>query len=173
MQTARLIVSEKRGGWAAALRRETDCRVYETRSLAACWRELAHWPHSFLVLELTLDNAEELIRRLPDLGREFPGAVAVIVTERRVGALQWLLRESGAAHVAASPRCLRPVAQMARRHLATAPELDLPTTQRILASLPWPDAVSSGRNRPFPDMITSDDREKISLFVTKGRVQHG
>jgi hypothetical protein len=148
MKTARLIVSEKRGGWAAALRREVAQRVYETRSLAACWRELADWPHSFLVLELTVENSEELTRRLADLGREFPGAVAVVVMERRLRGWQWLVRESGAAHAVVSPRCLRPVAQMARRHLAAAPDLELPPAQRILADLPWSDAVRPAKAAP-------------------------
>lgn len=144
MKTARLIVCEKRGGWAAALRRELSERVFETRSLTACWRELAAWPQSFLIWELTPDNCEELIQRLADLGREFPGAAAVIVTERRWRAVQWLVREAGAVHLVSSPRCLTPVAQMARRHLDAAADLDLPPTQKIRAGLPWSDAARSG-----------------------------
>jgi hypothetical protein len=141
MNAARLIVCEARGGWAAALRREVDVRVYETRSLVACWRELAQWPHSLLVLEGTLDNCDELTGRLADLRREFPGAVAVVVTQRHLRDLEWLAREAGAAHFVASPRALKPLAQMARRHLAAAPALDLPPAQRILASLPWTNAA--------------------------------
>ena len=137
MNTARLITCEKRGGWAAALRRETDCTVYETRALAACWREVTSRPHSFLVLELTRDNGELLIGRLADLGREFPGAAAVVVAERRLRRLEWLVREAGAMHFEVSPRRLRLVAEMAHRHLAAAPVADLTLTQRILESLPW------------------------------------
>ena len=158
MNAARLIVCETRGGWAAALRREVDGRVYETRSLAACWRELAEWPHSLLVLEGTLDNCVELTGRLADLRREYPGAVAVVVTERHLRALEWLARESGAAHFVASPRDLKPVAQLARRHLAAAPALDLPPAQRILASLPWPNAACPAPARELKQGPSRDER---------------
>ena len=138
MSTARLVTCEKRGSWAAALRRETDCAVYETRALAACWRELKAQPHNFLVLELTRENVEMLLGRLSDLSHEFPGAAAVVVAQRRLRPLEWLVREAGAIHFEVSPRRLRFVAQMAHRHLAAAPDANLTPTQRILESLPWP-----------------------------------
>jgi hypothetical protein len=137
MNDACLITCEKRGTWAAALRREIDCEVHETRAVAACWREISARPHSFLVAELTPENAELLIGRLADLGRLFPGAAAVVVAQRRLRRLEWLVREAGAVHFEVSPRRLRFVAEMARRHLASAPTADLAPTQRILASLPW------------------------------------
>ena len=112
MRAARLIVCEKSSLWADALRRETDLAVYETRSLAACWRELSDWPHSLLVLELTAANGELLIRRLADLNREFAGAAAVVVTGRRLYEVEWLAREAGALHFAVSPRCMGPVARL-------------------------------------------------------------
>jgi hypothetical protein len=137
MNAARLIACEKRGVWAAALRQVTDRRVHETRALAACWRALAAWPHSFVVLELTRENGELMIGRLSDLGREFPGAAAVVVAERRLRRLEWRLREAGAAHFEVSPRRIRLVAEMAKRHLNAAPPADLTPTERILADLPW------------------------------------
>jgi len=137
MNNAQLMTCEKRGTWAAALRRQTDHRVYETRALAACWRELAARPHSFLVLELTRENGELLVGRLSGLGREFPGAVAVVVAERRLRKLEWLVREAGAVHFEVSPRRLRVVAEMARRHLNAAPAAEQTPTQRILENLPW------------------------------------
>jgi hypothetical protein len=139
MDTARLITCERRGSWAAALRRESDYTVYETRALAACWRELTCRPHSFVVLELTGDNGELLIGRLCQLGREFPGVAAVVVAERRLRRLEWLTREAGAVHFEVSPRRLRFVAEMARRHLSIAPAADLTLSERLLQSLPWPD----------------------------------
>jgi hypothetical protein len=154
MKSARLIVCEKRGGWAAALRRQWKGRLYETRSLDACWQMISEWPHSFAVLELTPDNCEELIRRLGDLDREYPGAVAVIVTERQLRPWEWLVREAGAAHVTASPRCLGAVSRLASRHIAAAPDLNLSPAQRILASLPWPDAGEPAAFGPRPDENT-------------------
>jgi hypothetical protein len=137
MPTARLIVCEKTSFWANALRRETDLAVHETRSLAACWRELSDWPNSLLVLELTGGNGELLISRLRDLNREFAGAVAVIVAERRWRGYEWIVREAGAVHFTVSPRCMGPVARLARRHLAAAPEKEMSPVQKIWASLPW------------------------------------
>jgi transcriptional regulator with GAF, ATPase, and Fis domain len=58
---ARLIVCERTGRWAVALRRElaeAGVRVWETRTLADCWTELAESPASFLVLELGADVAD-------------------------------------------------------------------------------------------------------------------
>ena len=57
---ARLIVCERTGRWAVALRREladAGVRVWETRTLADCWNELAESPASFVVLELGGDVA--------------------------------------------------------------------------------------------------------------------
>jgi hypothetical protein len=88
-------------------------------------------------LELTRDNAETLIGRLSELGREYPGAAAVIVADRRLRPLEWLAREAGAVHFEVSPRRMAAIAALARRHLAAAPKADLPPTQRILANLPW------------------------------------
>ena len=137
MHTARLITCERRGIWAAALRRESQCTVFETRALAACWRELTARPHSFLVLELTSENGELLIGRLSGLGREFPGAAAVVVAERSLRRLEWLVREAGALHFEVSFRRLRLVAEMARRHLALAPVAEPTPAERILGTLPW------------------------------------
>jgi hypothetical protein len=141
MLTARLIVCEKTAFWADALRRETDLAVHETRSLAECWRELSDWPNSLLVLELTGGNGEMLISRLSDLGREFSGAAAVVVTERRWHGYEWIVREAGAVHFAVSPRCMGLVARLARRHLAAVPEKEMSPVQKIWASLPWPEGA--------------------------------
>jgi len=142
MRTARLIVCEKTGTWATALRRELakrSIRVYQTRSLAECFGDLAVFPASFLVLELRESIVEEMIEHLGRLSREYAGARAVILARRGMEPYEWLLREAGAAHVVFSPRRLAPVADMAQRHLAVAPEAPLPLPERILAELPWTD----------------------------------
>jgi hypothetical protein len=50
------------------------------------------------------------------------------------------LRETGAAHVAFSPRDLRGAVRLIRRHLARAPQPALTLEESILARLPWPAA---------------------------------
>ena len=137
MQKARLIVYEKRGVWASALRREVEQRVYEMRSIAACWRELVNWPFSFLLLELTAENGELLISRLGDLDREYPGSATVVLAERCLAGYEWLVREAGAVHFVTSPRCLRPVAKMIGRHLESVPRVELSLREKVVASLPW------------------------------------
>ena len=85
MPPARLIVCERTGRWAVALRREladAGVRVWETRTLADCWSELAESPASFVVLELRGDVAG-LLALLARQPREFPLARVAVVADRR------------------------------------------------------------------------------------------
>lgn len=137
---ARLIVCERLGGWAVALRRElaeTAVRVYETRSLADGWQMLAEAPASFLVAELTAAGATALLKRMAHLGRDFPLARVAVVADRSLADHRWLMREAGAVHFTCSPRQLRPLARLACGHLARAPIPRRSLTQEIWASLPW------------------------------------
>lgn len=153
MPLARLIVCEKTGRWAVGLRREfahvaPACRagvvpatlpprVYETRSLADCFVELAASPASLLVLEATETNLENLARRVLEIGRRFPLAAAIVCGERAMSPYEWLLREAGAVHTIFSPRELTPAARLAMRHLANAPEPALSLRERVWNRLPW------------------------------------
>ncbi len=137
---ARLIVCERTGRWAVGLRRElaaAEVRVYETRSLAECWEELAEAPAGFVVLELTAATADDLLRRMARLEGEFPLAAAAVVADRSLAGYQWLAREAGAVHFTCSARQLGPMARLARCHLDRAPSLPQSITGRIWASLPW------------------------------------
>ncbi len=136
----RLLVCERSGQWAGALRRElaqSGVPLGETRSLAECWEALAASPASFLVVELTVESAEDLLRRMVRLGRDFPLARVAVVAPRRLAGWQGLLREAGAVHFTCSPRQLGVVAEMACRHLASVPAPPQGLTDRILAGLPW------------------------------------
>ena len=138
--TTPLIVCERSACWAIALRRElvhTGVRVWETRSLAQCWDALADAPAGFAVVELTAAAADDLLRRMARLPREFPLAQVVVVADRALAEYEWLLRESGAVHFTCSPRKLTPLAKMACRHLAAAPVPHQSLTERIWSSLPW------------------------------------
>jgi hypothetical protein len=138
-QAARLLVYERTGSWALALGRELPAglRVRPTRSLAETWDMLAQAPASFLVLELTPRHAEALLGRLLRLEREYPLARAAVVAERRLAAYEWLVRQAGAVHFACSPRRLAPLARVARRHLAAAPQPDRDVRELIWTGLPW------------------------------------
>ena len=136
----RLLVCERHGHWAAALRRELAprrVRVWETRSLAECWESLAATPASFVVVELTAANVEGLLLRMVRLPRDFPLARVAVVAAGRLADCQSLLREAGAVHWVASLRQLAPLAQLACRHLASTPPPLQSLTDRIWAGLPW------------------------------------
>jgi len=140
---ARLIVCERSGRWAVALRRELDAdpiRVYETRSLKDCWNMLAEAPASFVLVEWTPRIAEALLDRMARLPRDFPLARVAVVADRCLARYEWLIREAGAVHFTCSPRQLGPVTRLACRHLAQVPTPPQTITQRIWAGLPWKDA---------------------------------
>jgi hypothetical protein len=136
----RVIVCERGGAWAVALRRELGEAapgVHQTNSLADCWDALAAAPASLLVVELTARGAASLLDRIGRLPREFPLARVVVVADRRLRAYQWLMREAGAVHFTCSPRRMAAVARLARRHMAQIPQPPQDAVERIWAGLPW------------------------------------
>ena len=140
MQPARVIVCEKTGRWASALRRvlsRAGTRVWETRSLAECWEELARSPASLLALELTPHNDEALLRRLLDLTRRFPAARAIVLGERGLERYGWAVREAGAAHAVFATRHLPAAARLIERHLARAPQPPGTLRAAVWQRLPW------------------------------------
>jgi hypothetical protein len=133
-------VCERKGRWAAALRRQAEgpqLRLEETRSLAGCWQALAGHPGSFLVLEATPENLDAVLGRLAQLGHDDPAARAAVVAGRRLAGLEWLFREAGAVWFTVSPREVAALASIARRHLELAPEPPRTLAQQVWAMLPW------------------------------------
>ncbi len=136
---AKLIVCERRGRWAVALRRElaeAGVRVWETRTLADCRDELVANPASFAVIELGA-NVGGLLRLLARQPRQFPRARLAVVADRARADYQWLMREAGAVHFLCSPREVAVLARLACRHLAEAPPPQQTLAERIWAGLPW------------------------------------
>ena len=120
-----LILLERTGGWAGALRRELGerpVRLVETRSFDECWQQLAAAPAALVAWELTAANLPQMVRSLLRLDRDFPGAAAIVMAERRLAAAQGLLREAGALHFVTSPRSLGPVAEIVRRRAVAQAE---------------------------------------------------
>ncbi len=138
--SAGLIVCEQEGRWAVALQRwlaGRSIRVFQTRSLAQCWRMLADRPASFLVVEVTAVRWATLLDRLGRLERDFPAAAVWAVADRGLGEWEWALREAGVLGLTTSTRHVRPVAQVAARHLDRVPRPPMTLTDRIWAELPW------------------------------------
>ncbi|MBM4088470.1 MAG: hypothetical protein FJ276_03435 [Planctomycetes bacterium] len=140
MPTARMIVCERSEKWTVALRRglgDDMPRLLETRSLDACWREVAANPGSFVVVECLETNLEQVARWLKRLSARFPGARAAVVSERGLQPCEWLLREAGAVHVAFSTRETGPLVRILRRHMAAMPAPDTSLRQQLWDRLPW------------------------------------
>jgi hypothetical protein len=154
MVSATVIVMERTGDWAVALRRhlhESTARLIETRSLDECWQRLGEWPEALVVWELTDSNLRALIAALLSLQREFPQATAVVVAERRLVAWAELIREAGAIHFVSSPRAISAIADIVSRR-ASRPssvaygrqslmETNDDALAAIWAELPWSDIV--------------------------------
>jgi len=139
--TARLVVCEKSGRWAAALRRELSAvgpRVHETRHVDDAWHELRIARASFVVLEASRPRLAAVVHWLTQLGRVYPRARALIVGGAELEAAEWLLREAGAlaVHVALADPAI--VVRLARRHLAEFPSADRSWRQQCFDRLPWP-----------------------------------
>lgn len=143
--SARLVVCEKAGGWAFALRRclardvqpAIDPEVVETRSLSQCWQELLSNPSSAVLVEATPANLDQLPDWLLNLTRRFPAAMAIVVARRELKPYRLLLREAGATFVLFSPRQIQFAARLARRHLASIAPPKRSFRQQILDRLPW------------------------------------
>jgi hypothetical protein len=137
--TAKLIVCERTGRWAVALRRElgtAGVRVWETRTLADCRDELIENPASFVVVELGA-NPRGLLRLLVSQSHRFPAARLAVVADRSHGNYESLMREAGAVHFLCSPRQAGLLARLACRHLAEVPPPQQSMAERIWAGLPW------------------------------------
>lgn len=140
MSLARLLICEKTGQWAVALRRELAAwplRVYETRSFAACQEECAQYRASFVVVEATTANLFKAVEWMARVGREFPQVRLAAVGPRDVEPYADAIREAGAMAVVLSSRQLAPIARMARRHVARASEPNLTFREQVERRLPW------------------------------------
>jgi DNA-binding response OmpR family regulator len=136
----RLLVCERTGQWATALRRElaeSGLRVRELRSFDDCEAELADAPASFLVLELTPRHLDALLTALPRWRKRHPAMRVAVVAGRESAPFEWLVREAGVVHFLCSPRQLGALARIVLRHGAQVPPPPQSLTQRLWAGLPW------------------------------------
>jgi hypothetical protein len=145
MVTARLIVCERTGQWAAAFRRElamprgaaSVVPLHESRGLADCASLLEHWPGSLAAVEVTKDYFAAALDWTADMVARYPAARIVILSRLEVVAAEWVLREAGAVHIVRSPRHVKSVTQLAVKQLAQAPRVEQSYVEAIMASLPW------------------------------------
>jgi len=141
-QTARVIVWEETGAWAAHLRLamgESSRSIYPCRTSEACYEALQRWPASMLAIEVTADRFETTLTWLAEQLRRKPAARAVVLAEPDLQGAAAVIRESGAIDIVFGPRHMKDIAELSQRHLARAAEPDLGLRERILSRLPWGD----------------------------------
>ena len=140
-----LIVCEKTGRWAAALRCAAGSRelpISEVRSLEQAERELSVHRAAIVAMEVGEASLVRVATRLAAWSKRFPDAAFLILAEEQLVPLEPRLRETGALHAVFSPRDLSATVRLIRRHLARAARPPQTLEESIWARLPW-SAVSA------------------------------
>ena len=153
-----LIVYERTGAWAQAVRRELGRagftpvpRVVECRSSVECRRRFSGASgvggaaQAMFVVESACDRASDACELLHDHLRRFPRVPRFVVGAASNVDYEPLYREWGALAMLTSPRALRPLVNAYRRYceLSHGERLDDLTeqsqslTEHFQASLPW------------------------------------
>ncbi len=134
-----MIVFERTGAWAAALRRVLGgaIELRSTRSLAECRRELADARQSLVAVELTADSAPQVAEFIVWANEQMaPAQVVVLAPRELTGYADWL-REAGAIHFIASPRRLGELERIVERRRARYPSRGQSLQAEIWERLPW------------------------------------
>lgn len=134
-----VIVCEKTGKWAAAIRRvlRPESGLCETRGWPACSRELKTRTAAFVALEVLPENAEAVCRRLAELTRRSRHVHAVLLADRSLKPVEWLLREAGGAHVLFSRREIIQLRPIWERFWAQIPPSQMTFREHVWSRLPW------------------------------------
>jgi hypothetical protein len=140
MSNCRLIVCEKTGRWAAALRPALGSRppqIVETRSFAGCEAALVESAYSLVALETTAASLEAVLGFIGLVMIRFPRCyvAALLAPEARGAAL--LVREAGAIAAIDSVLDAGQVARLARRQLAQAPSAQTGLQDSVWERMPW------------------------------------
>ena len=141
MEKADVIICERSGSWAAALRPvvvDAGARVRETRTLVECEIELEHSPTAVVAVEVTAENLARALHCVDAWRASYPGAMLVALLAREVGQFDEVLREAGAAHVVTGTRRLHGISaiiEVRTRRRSGRPNM----LEEIWAGLPWDD----------------------------------
>ncbi len=138
------IFCEPRGDWLVACRRALaaipdgdQIRLVDTRTVADCREAIQNSPGAFVTVELNAACCDEALKLMMELSRWWPQMAFAVTAPRAWRNYEALVRELGAVHCVVSPRQVRPLADMAVRHLARSLESDGSPPERTLARLPW------------------------------------
>ena len=146
MPTASLILCEKSGRWALALRSALrgSVRLVETRAWTQCHEALRAAPTSLAALAITEKNLSQALDLSARTRQEFPAARLIALLEPGLESAEPLLREAGFADVFHSPQQASAIARLAQRHTAQSPAEDRPLHELLAARLPWQAWATSG-----------------------------
>lgn len=137
---AQLIVCEKRGLWAAALRWHQGpyrIAIQETRSLIDARSELQKTPGGIVALEATAANVEGVLRLLLESRLAWPQSRILVLLTYEVCSCNELFWEAGAAYVVVSPRRLDLVMRFVQKCLAMQQPPEMTTRELVWSRLPW------------------------------------
>lgn len=142
MSSAKVLICEVSGDWAALVRRDlSEIVIIETRQIEELWTQLQESPRVVVAIELRSGREPELLTGLRRINREFPQALAVVLAQQHLRNWEDLCREAGAVAFI-GPRSVGDLVEIIRfRHRSeaawTADDEQLPLEDRILANLPW------------------------------------
>jgi hypothetical protein len=154
MPHTKVIICEKSGRWAAALRRalgDEAVSITETRSLSQCEEALLAAPASLVAVEVNSKTLAPLVQITARARKELPFARVVALLDNGLDRAEPVLREAGAVDLFHSLRDAPSLAQLVQRHVALAPPAGQSVHEAIADRLPWkrsatPDfAVNVGR----------------------------
>ena len=139
MPTPPLIICEKSGRWALALRASLrgSVRLVETRAVTHCYGALQAAPTSLVALEITGKSLGPAMDFVARVHQNFPAARVVALLDQSAESAAALLREAGLADVFHSPQQADAIARLAQRHAALTPADDRPLRDLLAARLPW------------------------------------
>ena len=144
-----LIVCERHGQWAAALRSltpEVAERLVETRSFTATEEALAANPQCFVAVQADDEKLDEVVSFLQQASQRYPRARFAVVMDRAAGAVEILFREAGAIEVVQSVLDLPRLAKLACRHADGQVGGELSLQRFVQARMPWKPATENVRD---------------------------
>lgn len=136
---ASVIVCERSGDWALALKREpafAGIALRQTRSLRQCQELLAEAAECFVIAELAGDPAL-LLAWAMQLARERPAVRLAVVADRSLAEYEEAVREAGVVLFLTSPRELHRIAPAVRNYFRRFPPPQRSLREEIWRRLPW------------------------------------
>ena len=150
MEDCGIIVCERTGRWAASLRRALDLQsgLCETRSWAACLREVQARTAALVALEILPETAEAACQQVASLAHRRGRVRVIAMADRTLRPSEWLLREAGAVHVLYAPDEWARLRPLFRRFRDQLPPSQKTFREQVWSNLPWPRLATTDGSQP-------------------------